>query len=591
MFRDVFKSDTGKFRTLTYISVRVASVLLAVVCAASCNSSAVSTRQFSKSDLLSAVEMIALLPGEPASVSAGGLTRDETALVTIENGSAYESAVPNSRRLVIVGGLDGHLDSARLALDAVRWFKSSASDQEHARWVVSVLPFANPTNAEGMEEGVFPPVDGYFDDDDHPELRYLWRWVSYQVPDLVVELRVGDEIQFVNSVSLGSSAEMLPDGSLAGAMSLSANGSEIGPVNTMLVTAPPSEGARVMQEILTHARDQGSSLRAIVNKRLARKPLDIAHLLAKRYPGTPGMSYIPAVAWTHTLRLAELVGDESLRDKVLREVQPWLTGNEPLVGERPNLAGLAGTMVFGELSKSPSEYRESAAALASEGVSMAAREASPGVPEYGFGWSDDIFLGSIAAATAEDADGLASAVRMITLYAERLQQPDGIFHHSPEAPTAWGRGNGFAARGLAETLTALGPSHTDREAVLEVYLRQMRGLKAYQAPDGMWRQVVDVPGSYRETSVTALTLTAMARGIRLGWLDDSYQPIVDRAWNALLAHVNEDGTLVDVCISTGAGDTLRHYLDRTAVNGADDRGGALVLGAALEMHALLESAL
>ena len=59
-------------------------------------------------------------------------------------------------------------------------------------------------------------------------------------------------------------------------------------------------------------------------------------------------------------------------------------------------------------------------------------------------------------------------------------------------------------------------------------------------------------------------------------------------WRALLAHVLEDGRLVDVCFSTGAGPTRRHYLDRPAVNGADDRGGAMVLGAALEYHRLQE---
>ena len=78
----------------------------------------------------------------------------------------------------------------------------------------------------------------------------------------------------------------------------------------------------------------------------------------------------------------------------------------------------------------------------------------------------------------------------------------------------------------------------------------------------------------------------MARGIRLGWLDASYRSVVEQAWNGLLAHVELDGELVDVCISTGAGPTRRYYLDRPAVNGADDRGGALILGAALEVHAL-----
>ena len=86
--------------------------------------------------------------------------------------------------------------------------------------------------------------------------------------------------------------------------------------------------------------------------------------------------------------------------------------------------------------------------------------------------------------------------------------------------------------------------------------------------------------------MTALVLTAIARGIRHGWLDSSYRSVVDRAWRALLAHVRIDGTLVDVCISTGAGPTRRYYLDRPAVNGSDDRGGALSLGAALEVAML-----
>jgi rhamnogalacturonyl hydrolase YesR len=135
-------------------------------------------------------------------------------------------------------------------------------------------------------------------------------------------------------------------------------------------------------------------------------------------------------------------------------------------------------------------------------------------------------------------------------------------------------------------LTALPVVHPDRAALLDIYRRQMRGMRDHQAPDGMWFQVVDTPGSYREASVTALVLTATARGIRHGWLDSSYRSVVDRAWRALLAHVRIDGTLVDVCISTGAGPTRRYYLDRPAVNGADDRGGALILGAALEVAML-----
>jgi rhamnogalacturonyl hydrolase YesR len=76
--------------------------------------------------------------------------------------------------------------------------------------------------------------------------------------------------------------------------------------------------------------------------------------------------------------------------------------------------------------------------------------------------------------------------------------------------------------------------------------------------------------------------TVMRLGLRLGWLDRSYEPAVQRAWPALAAHIAEDGTLVDVCESTGAGPARQYYLDRKAITGADDRGGAMALTASLE---------
>ena len=129
---------------------------------------------------------------------------------------------------------------------------------------------------------------------------------------------------------------------------------------------------------------------------------------------------------------------------------------------------------------------------------------------------------------------------MLLSYARRLQREDGVFVHFTDGRIPWGRGNGFAALGLTEALTSLPAESSGARAVLEIYRRHMNGMKAMQAPDGMWRQVVDEPGAYREESVTAMTLTAMARGIRLGWLDSrTYRPVVDRAWRALAAHITE----------------------------------------------------
>ena len=545
--------------------------------------------QSSSSDpaaLAAVLDAVAAEAGEPRIVSGAGMTRDDVPLLTLENGSPFDPARPE-RRLVLVGGLDGDADAARIVLDAVRWFKTEAPEAERARWLVSALPLALPGGDPDDPPATFPPVDEFFDHPEQPEARYVWRWVAYQAPDLVVEVRAGDDLSV--RASSGPEAEGVPAGSLAATLAHPANHTGIGLVDTLVATAGAADGAAVMREVLTRARDRQSPLRNVLNRRMARDPLTVARLMARRYPGTPSISYIPALAWVHTLRVAEMDDDTSLRDKVLEEVRPWLSGDQPLFGNRISFAALAGTMIFSHLTGLPGGDGETAARLAAEGVALAAAETAPGMPEHASGWSDDFFLGTIAAVRARDPEGLAAAVRLVTTTAARLQQPNGLFHHDADAPTAWGRGNGFGALGLAELLTVLPADHPEREAVLNIHRRHLAGMRSQQAPDGMWRQIVDVPGSYRETSVTAMTLTAMARGIRLGWLDDSYRPVADRAWRALLAHVADDGTLVDVCFSTGAGPTRRHYLDRPAVNGADDRGGAMVLGAALEYYDLLQA--
>lgn len=186
-------------------------------------------------------------------------------------------------------------------------------------------------------------------------------------------------------------------------------------------------------------------------------------------------------------------------------------------------------------------------------------------------------------ARSKDPIYAATVGRLLTSYAATLQRPDGLFIHAVEGPHAWGRGNGFAALGLAEALEHLPSDWPDRGRVLDIYRRHMRALGAHQANDGMWRQVVDEPASYRELTVTAMTVAVMARGVRLGWLDPSYLRPIDRAWHALLTRIGADGSLSDVCAGTAAGPTKEYYLTRPALSGADDRGGAMALLAALEM--------
>jgi rhamnogalacturonyl hydrolase YesR len=479
---------------------------------------------------------LAVIAGEPSRISAAGITHDETPILTIENDGAFDPA-STKRRLVLVGGLDGDARSVDAVVAAVRWFKTRASAAMRREWTISALPSA------------------HFESTDK---QSLVRWITFQAPDLVVT--IGGAWDAVKGVPYRN-------------------------VSASDITA-------ALPKLLA-SKIERSALHDEIVARVQREPLAIARVLARRYPETPSISYIPAVAWTQTLRLAAVTNDDSLREKVRQQIQPWMSGEKKLFGDRIQLTSVAGTMIFAELAAAGDK---TALALAEEAVPLAAARKPSGIAEYSQGWTDDMFMATSVLARASlrpnHRGEIDNAARLLIDYTARLQQPSGLFNHASDAPAAWGRGNGFAALGLIETLEAMSvmpAPHASRAKLLDIYRRQMDAVRAQQAPDGMWRQIIDAPGAYREETATAMLMTAMARGIRVGWLDRSYLPVVQRAWRALAAHVVEDGTLVDVCASTGGGTTRRYYFDRPAVTGADDRGGAMALLAAMELHELAKS--
>ena len=478
----------------------------------------------------------AALPGEPHTVAAAGVTRDESPILTIENPAAFDPA-DTRRRVILIGAPSG---DERAAIDAVRWFKTRAPRGIRARWSLSALPLAR------------------FEDNDRLSLA---RWVTFQAPDLIVT---------VGSVTLQTTV----------------------PVESIAV----ENATAAFAALLKAPRDRASS-HAQLLERVQRAPLDVTRLLARRYPETPAISYIPALSWIGALRLAAIDHDDRLRARVVDQTAPWTSGGSKLLPDRVQLTSVAGTMVFAELAADSAraggaspEMRASAERLFDEGVAAAQKEKAPGMPEYGQGWTDDMFMASAVLARSgaragHDAD-LDRAARLLTTYAGRLQRGDGLFNHATDGPAAWGRGNGFAAFGLVETLMRLPGAHPARRELLDRYRRLMTAVRTQQSPDGTWRQIIDEAGAYREETATAMLLSAMARGVRLGWLDGSFRPTIERAWRAVAAHVASDGTLIDVCAGTGAGPTKRYYFDRPALTGADDRGGAMAIVAALDVHDL-----
>ena len=196
-------------------------------------------------------------------------------------------------------------------------------------------------------------------------------------------------------------------------------------------------------------------------------------------------------------------------------------------------------------------------------------------------WIDDMYMISILQVQAYRATGdskyIDRAAREMAAYLDKLQQPNGLFYHAPDAPFFWGRGNGWVAAGMAELLSSLPANHPQRARIMKGYLAMMKSLLALQGPDGMWRQLLDHPEAWPESSSTGMFTFAMITGVKNGWLDKkTYGRAARRGWLAMVSNLDANGDIKNVCEGTGRKNDLNYYLQR-ARNTGDLHGQAPIL--------------
>jgi rhamnogalacturonyl hydrolase YesR/lysophospholipase L1-like esterase len=182
-------------------------------------------------------------------------------------------------------------------------------------------------------------------------------------------------------------------------------------------------------------------------------------------------------------------------------------------------------------------------------------------------WIDDMFMITALQVQAFRATGddqyLDRAARTMVAYVRQLQQTNGLFLHGTNAPFFWSRGNGWVAAGMAELLRSLPEKHPDRPPVLAAYRKMMTALLKYQGQDGLWRQLIDDPSAWTETSGSGMFTFALVTGVKSGWLEaDAYGPAARQAWLGLVRHLDAKGNLAEVCVGTNQGQTREFYLNR-----------------------------
>ncbi|MEO7100115.1 MAG: glycoside hydrolase family 88 protein [Luteolibacter sp.] len=297
-----------------------------------------------------------------------------------------------------------------------------------------------------------------------------------------------------------------------------------------------------------------------------------------------GVIYPEVISWYGALTVAKLTGDTELRDQLVKKFEPFLT--EP-GSKRINRTAHVDYRVLGAVpleiflqTKDP-RCKELGLGLAD---AQWDRTTPDGITAEARYWIDDMYMIPLlqvqAFRASNDPKYLDRAALTMATYFDKMQEPNGLFYHGTNAHFFWGRGNGWMASGSAELLRSLPADHPHRARILAGYQKLMAALLTYQMETGMWRQLIDKPDAWPESSGTAMFTFAMVTGVKNGWLDEkTYGPAARKAWLALVGLLDENANLREVCIGTDKGFDEKFYLDRPRTSG-DLHGQSPMLWAA-----------
>lgn len=535
-----------------------------------------------------------------------GVTRQGTPILVHE--AANFLALDSKKCRLLLVGIDGSPEATTAVRDALQWFETSAAAQEwRSQFSISAIPCANPDglaaktpgkNASGGHPAQgYPPSKGFYDHPTDPEAAYLWRWIGMHGADVVIVVRTGDKLgysfhgpeAFTKALRLRFSAHHFdaPADDLAVQLAV-VPACDVGTIPAVAIATPGDAGSKFLPALLAALSEARLLDRSPAHQELIRRQQRTTGQVAKELSRVYGqqlkqVAYIPALALVGRLRLGEIQHEPSHRKDVEQIVRPYFDGSQKPVPK--NGSEHAGRLIFSELAhRTRGQEREQYIALcrlAADQIFDQQGEPLPIMP-FHHEMSDAVFMaGPILAATGHltgEARYFDACATHLASMRKLCLRSDGIYRNSPLDDAAWGRGNGFPALGMAWVLSEFPDDHPARPELLKQFQQHLAALLKHQDTYGCWHQVIDRPESYREFTATCMIGWAMLRGIEKGWLDKAtYQPAVDRAWQAIKLRIGPEGKLVDVCTGTGKQTSLRGYYDRPAILGRDDRGGAMGL--------------
>jgi unsaturated rhamnogalacturonyl hydrolase len=111
------------------------------------------------------------------------------------------------------------------------------------------------------------------------------------------------------------------------------------------------------------------------------------------------------------------------------------------------------------------------------------------------------------------------------------------------SPNFWGRAMGWYAMALVDVLDNFPKEHPKRKQLVAYLNRLAKALVKFQdKKSGCWYQIIDKggkKGNYLEASASNMFVYALAKGVRMKYLDKSFLPIAQKAYQGILKNFIE----------------------------------------------------
>ncbi len=196
-------------------------------------------------------------------------------------------------------------------------------------------------------------------------------------------------------------------------------------------------------------------------------------------------------------------------------------------------------------------------------------------------WLDGLYMGAPFyaefAKVFNDPEGFSDVINQFkTVHKHTYDSITGLNYHgwdeskeqrwaNPEtgcSPHFWGRAEGWYAMALVDVLDFVPGDHPERDILISILNDVAAGIKKYQDQEsGVWYQVLDQgdrEGNYLEASASSMFVYALLKGVRNGYIDNSYKIVAEKGYEGILksfVRENEDGTisLTKICAVAGLG--------------------------------------